>query len=63
MAKIELNHYDLEVRTIKNKDGDELEIVSLNSRLAFDPSFIEEMKGQGVRPVVKRDDSGENVDE
>jgi len=57
MAKIELNHYDLSIKKItRQSDGQVNEIVQINPRLAFDLDFISEMRAQGVRDIVDRDE-------
>lgn len=61
MAKIELNHYDLYIETIKNREGIEVEVVKINNRLAFDEQFIKEMEENGVKHFVKYNEVNEEM--
>lgn len=47
--KIELNSYDMQIT--ETKDGDL--VAQIRPQLAFDPSFIEEMRLKGVRDYIK----------
>jgi len=61
MPKIELNHYDLYIETIKNREGIEVEVVKINNRLAFDEQFIKEMEESGVKHFVKYNEVNEEM--
>jgi len=63
MAKIEFNHYDLYIETIKNREGDMVDVAKISNRLAFDRDFIEELKIQGVKKIVKYNSQDEEIDE
>ena len=63
MAKIEFNHYDLYVETITNREGDKVEVAKISNRLAFDRDFIEELKAQGVKKIVKYNNQEEEIEE
>lgn len=63
MAKIELNHYDLYIEDIQNREGDEVEVAKISNRLAFDHDFIAELKENGVRKLVKYNKQQEQIEE
>lgn len=63
MSKIELNHYDLEIKEIvKTQDGSPMEVVQLKPALAFDPGFKQEMIEQGVQRRVQYNKDGDLVE-
>jgi len=45
----------------KTKAGDE--VINLSSRLAFDKEFINEMRKEGVKDFIERDQNGDEVEE
>lgn len=57
MSEIVLKSYDFGIGEYEGS-----EVVQLRAGLAFDPSFIEEMKEKGVKKIMKRDQQGDNTD-
>lgn len=57
----ELKSYDLFITDIKNSDGETCEVVRINSRLAFNKDFIDEMKAAGVKKYVYETTETEEV--
>lgn len=50
MAKIELNAYDLSIKTLENGQ----EVAQLEPSLAFKQPFIDDLRTQGVKDYVKK---------
>jgi len=57
MAKIELNNYDLGIRT--TAEGDEV----VQIKCGFDADFIQSMRDQGVKDIVVRKKEDASYDE
>jgi hypothetical protein len=50
-SKIELNVYDLCIKTL----DDGTDICQIVGRLAFEPNFVEAMRQKGVQKYIKRE--------
>jgi len=56
MGKIELNSRDLELRTIPTGKYAGSVVVGIKPAVAFDESFIEDMKAAGVREAQPKNE-------
>ena len=57
MPKVELNSYDLFIKEITDKEGNDVKVVSLRSALAFNEDFIIDMREQGVKEYEKQENT------
>lgn len=54
---IELRPYDLFITEVEDKkNGGKNEVVRLKASLAFDVTFIEELRKQGVKKYIEQDE-------
>lgn len=61
---LDLKARDLEIKTIGSGQYEGQEIVQIKPVIAFDESFIEEMKAAGVKPKsIREDETDETEDE
>lgn len=51
---IDIRPYDLEIKDIKTRTGETMEVVQLKPSIAFDPGFIAQAKAEGVGKYIDR---------
>lgn len=51
---IELRPYDLYIKLVNTQDG-EKEVVAIKNSLAFDESFIADLKEKGVKTYIQQE--------